>query len=197
MKSGAASETGFVATILLVAGLLVAAPGCSKPPSPTHYTMVSGRVLACRVDTGELTVRGARPREGHNTERTIHCLVTQNSEIYINGKLGSIEDIRLGDVVEIIGRKDRTTKPPRFVVAAAYLDHPVPPPPKPTFVPPPPPTTRPATQPVSSRRASESGRGIGRGATGGRHPSRGARKRAAPLTHMMGETFASREETKR
>ena len=127
----------------LAAGVLVA--GCSERQPLPHYTLVSGRVVACHVDTGELVVKGARPKDPPGTQKTFNCLVTPGSEIYINDKLCGLEDIQLGDEVELIGWQDRESQPPRFVVCVVYLDHALPPPPRPELRPAP--ATRAASQP--------------------------------------------------
>ncbi len=113
----------------LAAGVLLV--GCSERQPLPHYTLLSGRVVARHVDTGELVVKGARPKDPPGTQKTFNCLVTPGSEIYINDKLCSLEDIQLGDEVELIGWKDRESQPPRFVISVVYLDHALPPPPRP------------------------------------------------------------------
>jgi hypothetical protein len=116
--------------------------GCEDRPAPHRYGVLAGNVVTCRTDTGELAVRGSRRGAGAPDEQTFHCLITSDSEIYMNDKLSSIEDIQLGDAVELVGWWDQTPQLERFVVSFAYFDHPLPPPPRPEF----PPASAPATE---------------------------------------------------
>lgn len=129
---------------LLPPGLLLAtlcAAGCDKPLPRARFTVLSGKVLACHTDTGELSVRVSRRRPEGPTEETIYCLITRDAEIYVNDKVSSIEEIQLGDAVELVGRRDPDPQTERFVVSFAYFDHPLPPPPRPDLTPAPTPAT--------------------------------------------------------
>ncbi len=53
----------------------------------------------------------------------------------MDDKLSSIEEIQLGDAVELVGWWDRSSQLERFVVSFAYFDHPMPAPPRPEFAP--------------------------------------------------------------
>jgi hypothetical protein len=122
---------------LAQAGLLLAAlcaAGCDKPLPHARYTVLSGRVVACHTDTGELSVRVSRRRPEGPTEETIYCLITRDAEIYVNDKVSSIAEIQLGDAVELVGRRDPDPQTERFVVSFAYFDHPLPPAPPPDLV---------------------------------------------------------------
>lgn len=129
---------------LLPAGLLLAtlcAAGCDKPLPHARFTVLSGKVVACHTDTGELSVRVSRRRPEGPTEETIYCLITRDAEIYVNDKVSSIAEIQLGDAVELVGRRDPDPQTERFVVSFAYFDHPLPPPPRPDLTPAPAPAT--------------------------------------------------------
>ena len=129
---------------LAQAGLLLAivcAAGCDKPRPRARYTVLSGKVVACHTDTGELSVRVSRRRPEGPTEETIYCLITRDAEIYVNDKVSSIDEIQLGDAVELVGRRDADPQLERFVVSFAYFDRPLPPPPRPDLTPPPVPDT--------------------------------------------------------
>jgi len=121
------------------------AAGCEDQPAPNRYSVLAGNVVACHTDTGGLGVRGSRRTAEGPSEQTFHCLITRDSEIYMNDKLGSIEEIQLGDAVELVGWWDRSTRLERFVVSFAYFDHPLPAPPQPELVPASAPTTEDST----------------------------------------------------
>lgn len=120
----------------------VAIGGCDDERSPERFSVFSGKVLAYHADTGEITVRGVRRRDREGDDQTIHCLITRDSEIYINDMLCSIDDIQLGDAIELIGREDPAAEPKSFLVSYAYVEHPTPPAPPPDLTP----ASAPATQ---------------------------------------------------
>ena len=125
--------------------------GCEEPPPPTHsthYTVLSGKVVAYHTDTGELRVRATRRTQQGPVEETVYCLITRDAEIYVNDQVSSIGEIQLGDAVELVGRRDPDPQTERFVVSFAYFDHPLPPPPPPDLTPTPAPATEePQNQP--------------------------------------------------
>lgn len=109
--------------------------GCDDPPSETHYSVFAGKVVACHADTGELRVRMLRAGPEGSSEETIYCVVTRESEIYVNDKLSTMNEIQLGDEIELIGHRDPDPQTRRFVVSFAYLDHRLPAPAPPVFAP--------------------------------------------------------------
>ena len=121
---------------------LLAVAGCERQQVPDHYSLLAGKIVACHTDTGELHVRGLRRTEDGPAEYTLYCLITRDSEIYINDRVSSIEDIQIGDAVELVGRRDAVSDADRFIVAFAYFDHPLPAPPRPELAP----ASAPATQ---------------------------------------------------
>jgi hypothetical protein len=104
--------------------------------------VLNGKVVASHADTGELSVRVSRRMPTGPSEETIYCLVTRDSEVYVNDKFSSIEEIQLGDTVELVGWWDRSQQLERFVVSFADFDHPLPPASQPALVP----ASAPATQ---------------------------------------------------
>ena len=120
----------------------LAIAGCEDERTPARFSVFSGKVLSYHAETGEMTVRGARRRDRDGQEHTIHCLITRDSEIYINDMLCSIDDIQLGDAVEMIGREDASADPMSFLVSYAYIEHPTTPAPPPDLTP----ASAPATQ---------------------------------------------------
>ena len=124
-----------IQAVWLTGGLLCAAcalVGCDeRPRPPVRYSVLAGHVVGCYPDTGELTICGLRRTTSGPTEAATYCLVTRDTEIYINDRLSSIEEIQIGDPVELIGRPDPDPQLERFVIAFAYLDQPLPAPPTP------------------------------------------------------------------
>ena len=121
----------------------------SKQAADDHC--LAGKVVACHAESGELSVQ-VSPRTGEDTaEQTVYCLVTDDAEIYVNDRFSSIEEIQLGDMIELIGYHDPDPQLDRFVVSFAYLDHPLPAPPRPNLAP----TSGPASRDTEEQQAEE------------------------------------------
>lgn len=111
-----------------LAGVLFAAVaflgGCQPPPAKHVYSALAGEVLSCHPRTGELTVRATgATRRGDDT---VYCVLTQDSEIYINDRFSTIDSIAIGDTLELVGYRDARPPLERFVVTFAYLTRPEP-----------------------------------------------------------------------
>jgi hypothetical protein len=128
-----AHKRPFVRTAVLAA--VACLTGCKEQPPANRYNVLAGNVVGCHTDTGELSVRGARRTTAGPAEDTFHCLITRDSEICINDRLSSIEEIQLGDAVELVGWWERSPEQKRFVVSFAYFDHPLPAPSPPELAP--------------------------------------------------------------
>ena len=138
--------------LMCCAAILTALPlisGCDDPPPGAHYSVIAGKVLACHSDTGDLRIRATRLVSETPTDETMYCIITGESEIYVNDKLSTMDEIQLGDEVELIGHRDPDPRTRRFVVSFAYLDHSLPPPAPPVFAP------APATQDAPSSNSTE------------------------------------------
>lgn len=105
--------------------------GCEPAPSAPHYKVLVGTVIACYPQTGELTLRTSPQSPGTQAGQRIFCVATRESEVYINDRFASLEQIRIGDAVELVGYVDRDRQLSQFVVSLAYGRHPQPPPPDP------------------------------------------------------------------
>ncbi len=98
--------------------------GCSKQEPRTEYQAFSGTVRAADIETGELFVRSDHPPQPGKPGRDLPCVVTKDAEIYINDRFASIQEITVGDSVELIGYRDAD----RFVVSFATITRAEPPP---------------------------------------------------------------------
>ena len=119
-----------------------AVQGCGEPAPAQRYKVSAGKVLSCRPDTGELEIQ-LDVRPSARGPRRLFCVVTSDSEIYINDQTESIDAIQLGDAVELVGYRDPTPGMERFVVTFAYFEHPMPPAIEPVFTA----AAQPASQP--------------------------------------------------
>lgn len=90
-----------------------------------------GQVLSIQAETGELTARVIMPPTAESAP-TLHCVITRDTEIYVNDRAGSIRDVSVGDRVELIGYRAPDPRVASFIVSFAFVDHPLvwPPPPE-------------------------------------------------------------------
>lgn len=118
--------------------------GCRQATTPSDYTTLSGTVIGLSADTDcELTVKTARQQGLAADAETVPCLLTKDTEIYINDRLSTFDAIVMGDAVELIGYRQSNPRGERFILVFAYITRNEPPPPEPDLTPP-------ATQPAAT-----------------------------------------------
>lgn len=117
----------------LALGVLLAAliAGCEQSTRPSHFTTLFGRVKTCNSETGELAISTIRRTGQGETPETEYCLITKDSEIYVNERFAAIGLILVGDEVSVFGYRDQTPTLARFIITAAYFERPLPPAPDP------------------------------------------------------------------
>jgi hypothetical protein len=96
--------------------------GCGRPADTDRYVAPGGRVISVLPNTGEMVVR---PFAGSNapagSDAPLSCVITKDSELYVNDRFSVIEEISPGDWVELVGYWDRSPPLERFVVSYAYV----------------------------------------------------------------------------
>lgn len=109
------------------------AGGCEQRVEPPDYRVFVGRISARNATTGEIVVSvpasDLRPEEaaaandaGENG-KALMCVLTKDSEIYVNDRFSRFEAIEVGDEVEIVGYLDPNPQLRRFVVTSASVQH--------------------------------------------------------------------------
>lgn len=102
--------------------------GCQRP-APTHaYRVLTGTVILCNAETGELTVLVTPGTRRRLHKDRVHCVLTEDSEVYVNDRFSSLHEVRVGDKVEIIGYREPDRRLESFVVGTASFQQPLPPP---------------------------------------------------------------------
>lgn len=114
--------------LLLIPGML---NGCARQTGAQPVDALSGAVVETRPGTGELSVRVRSPRGG---ERTVRCMVTNDSEIYINDMLSTLDDVEAGDPIRLLGQRDAGATSPAIVVTYARIAREHAPPAPPEFL---------------------------------------------------------------
>jgi hypothetical protein len=127
--------------------LLVATAGCEQSQPPADYDVITGTVERTRAETGELTIRPRNPWTTGTDEPPLQCLITNDTEIYVDDRFSSFDAIQYGDKVELIGHPDPSPRGERFVVTLAHIERNEPAPPPPDLRPA---TTQPTQPPKES-----------------------------------------------
>ncbi len=108
--------------VLACAVAVVMLSGCGRESRRQDYRTLTGVVTERRADTGELSV--SFKAAGEREPSIVSCLMTRDSEVYINDRLGSIEDVRIGDILAIIGYYEPDPEPARFVISYGRIRRP-------------------------------------------------------------------------
>ncbi len=128
-------DCAWLATIALFAA------GCGQSPTEHQYSVLSGKVLSCDAEIGELNVLVSGAARGRPRLDRVHCVINQDSEVYVNDRFASLREVRVDDAVELIGYREPDRRLESFVVRFAYFRQPLPPASVPSIFSDPPPTT--------------------------------------------------------
>jgi len=130
-------ESSQSAAILIAGALALLATGCDQQSATSEYRVVNGTVVRLAADTDcEMTVQidaAEAQREGRDT---VTCLLTNDTEVYVNDRFSDLDDIVMGDAVQLIGYRKSNPRGERFVLAYAKVTRNDPPPPPPNLEPP-------------------------------------------------------------
>lgn len=114
------------AAVLAACGLA----GCAEQGTPGPYEVITGTVEGRRPETGLLLLRAAAPVGAEAAARQLACVLTSDTEIYVNDRFSSFEAIEIGDTVELVGCPDPSPRGERFLVSLAHIQRNEPPPPE-------------------------------------------------------------------
>ena len=128
------ARSGLLLALMMGLPQLVA---CSRQDPPSPYQVFSGTVKALDIETGELFIRPERAPHPWRFDRNIPCVVTKDSEIYMNDCFSGLGEIEVGDLIESIGYRDHD----RFILSLVSVTRNQSEPPLPELSPP---TTEPA-----------------------------------------------------
>ncbi|MEP0846535.1 MAG: hypothetical protein HRF50_06885 [Phycisphaerae bacterium] len=105
--------------------------GCDRARPPHEYSVIVGTVESLTTANGDLTVRFTRETGTQADAPIVHCQVTRDSEVYIDDRFSALDEIRVGDAIEVVGYRDANPRIDPFVVTFAYVDRTLPAPPEP------------------------------------------------------------------
>lgn len=115
-----------VGRVLLVGLVVLGLAGCERPTASHAYTVLAGTVLSCNPEAGELTLE-LRDQPARKWTGRVPCVLTKDSEVYVNDRFSSLAEIQVGNPVEVIGYREASRRLETFVVAFAYVEQPGPP----------------------------------------------------------------------
>lgn len=95
--------------------IVLAAPGCDRGSSGQKYETETGVVTQRHTSTGEIAVSSDRP--GKAARPFISCIITRDSEIYVDDRLSSIEDVRIGDRIAMVGYREQEPGLEHFIIS--------------------------------------------------------------------------------
>lgn len=91
--------TGAAVALLLLSPL--ASTGCSEKDSARKHRQLEGTITNIDLDNAKVTLRFYS--EKHKAETTVTGRVTPKTEVFINGQLSSLKDLREGERVSVVG----------------------------------------------------------------------------------------------
>ena len=91
--------TGAAVALLLLSPL--ASTGCSEKDSARKHRQLEGTITNIDLDNAIVTLRFYS--EKHKAETTVTGKVTPQTEVFINGQLSSLKDLREGERVSVVG----------------------------------------------------------------------------------------------
>lgn len=133
-----------VARLGLVMLSWVVLSACDQENIPSEYNVINGTIESLRTDTAELTVRAEPAWPGWTKQDTLACVLTNDAEIYVNGRFRDFLSLAIGDAVKLVGYDEPSRRGERFVVSYAYITRQEPLPPAPDIQLP---TSQPTSQP--------------------------------------------------
>lgn len=110
--------------------LLMILSGCAGEQTHEEYQAFGAVVRALDLESGEIFVRAERPVEGWRADRDIPCVVTKDSELYVNDRFSQLHELRVGDRLELVGYRDKD----HLVAVLIHAAQPEPPPPPPDML---------------------------------------------------------------
>jgi hypothetical protein len=117
---------------IAISGALAACfvSGCSGRPAPKKHEVLMGTVESFETNTGQLTLRTSI-HAGEHEDLKMACMLTNDTEVYINDRWRNPQAILAGDTVELIGYRESDPRGEHFVVSLANIQRDAAPPPLP------------------------------------------------------------------
>jgi len=81
------------------------AVGCGQDSELPEYDQISGNVASIDKSSGEVSM--SYHSEKHDKQMELRGMLSPEAEIFINGVLATLDDVRIGDPVKVLGRVEK------------------------------------------------------------------------------------------
>jgi hypothetical protein len=112
----------FAVVCLALQGMILT--GCKERKEERTYRNISGIARAVNLETGEVAMDFLHPKKGDKLE--LRGTVTQDTEIIIDGRIAKLEDVKIGEGVEVTGYVTGEGPDQKLVVTKVTIERPVP-----------------------------------------------------------------------
>ena len=109
-----------VASLCLLAGGLLSLAGCKTEKSEREHGAIRGTILNVDEATGKVTVRHYSEKKKKHLPREI--TVTPKTEIFINGRIAQLNEIKTGEQVVVAGYVERDGSRKRMVAQEIKIE---------------------------------------------------------------------------
>ncbi|HPD28934.1 MAG TPA: hypothetical protein PLL20_02985 [Phycisphaerae bacterium] len=103
----------------LLFGALLAG-GCGEDSELPEYDQISGKVTRIEKTSGEVSM--SYFSEKHRKPVEIHGRLSPEAEIFIDGVTASLDDVRIGDRVKVLGRVEKREGERNLVALKVEID---------------------------------------------------------------------------
>jgi hypothetical protein len=97
--------------------------GCRQEDDKPEHRILTGEVTGIDQETGEVKMMAEDfPAEG--MEQEIEGYLASDAEILINGKTALLEEVKIGDSVRVVGRREKEGGVPRTIALKVEVTRP-------------------------------------------------------------------------
>jgi len=111
---------GYVVSLSLLAGGLFGLAGCKTEKSEREHGAIRGTILNVDEATGKITVRHYSEKKKKHLPREI--TVTPKTEIFINGRIAQLNEIKTSEQVVVAGYAERDGSRKRMVAQEIKIE---------------------------------------------------------------------------
>lgn len=106
----------------LALGVILASSGCSKDDEEPEFRQIEGTAEKLDLATGEVALRFFHKKSGK--EQILSGMVTDQTEVLINGRVAELKDIRLQERVKVTGYKKGSGARAQLVAVKVEIERP-------------------------------------------------------------------------
>ncbi len=111
-----------IAAVLGAAFAVCLLCGCGKDSELPEYDQISGTVASIDKSSGAVSM--SYFSEKHNKQMELRGVLSPEAEIFINGVTATVDDVRIGDSVKVVGRVDKRDSERTWVALKVEISRP-------------------------------------------------------------------------